>query len=144
MSAARTLACVRQLPDRREEFALSGVDPSIRGEHVRAARAAESEQRDRVVLADEVLQHPAPLLGTLRVTGEVARQHECAADIGERLQARRLSGRRRRHRLVEPREAVVHAADGDLGEAELGECPQFEIRVTRGLRDCEGLLGEVR
>ena len=34
--------------------------------------------------------------------------------------------------------------DGDLGEAELGECPQFQIRVTRGLRDCEGLLGEAR
>src|SRR5262245_11228430 len=115
VTAPRTLSSVCQLPDRRKELAFGSVDATVRGEDIRATRPAEGEERDLVVLAHEVLQHRAPLLRALGVTCEVAREHECAADIREGLQARRLSGRRRRHCLVEPGEAVVHPPGRDLG-----------------------------
>src|SRR5262245_44052156 len=91
MTAPRALPSLRQLPDRRNEFALGSVDATVRGEDIRTTCAAESEERDWVVLAHEVLQHRAPLLRALGVTCEIAREHERAADIRERLQARRLS-----------------------------------------------------
>ena len=108
-AAAGTLARLGELADRRDELLLGGVDPAVRGEDVGAARAAESEQRDVVVSPHELLKNLAPLLGPLRIARALTREHQSAADVGERLEPRRLPTCRRSHGLVEPREPVVHA-----------------------------------
>ena len=144
MSAPRTLARIRQLADRRKQFALRSVDPAVRREDIRATCPTEREERDRVVLAHEILQHRTPLLRTLGVTRKVAREHQRAANIRERLKTRRLSRRCRRHRLIKARESVVHAAHRHLGQAKLGECPQLKIGVACDRRDRERHLREPR
>jgi hypothetical protein len=57
--------------------------------------------------------------------------------IREGLEVGRLAARRRSHRLVETSETPVHVAERHLGEPQLRERPQLEIRVVRGKRDVE-------
>ena len=117
--AARSLAGVGQFTDGREELLLGGVYPPIRGKDVGAARAAEREQRDVVVSPYELLENLAPLLRPIGVTSPLAREHQCAAHVGECLEARRLAARGGRHRLVEMSEALVDRPERDLGKSEL-------------------------
>ena len=135
--AARSLARLGQLPDGRDELRLGGVDATVRREDVGAARATEREQRDVVVLPHELVENLAPLLRPLGVASPLAREHQRAADVGERLEARRLAARRGGHRLVEMSEALVDLPERDLGEAELRQRAKLEVRVAGCERDLE-------
>ena len=135
--AARALPHCSQLAHSLLELRFRGVDPAVGGVHVRAACSAEREQRHVVIRADELLEHCAPLLGALAVAGTLAGEHQRAADVREGLEVGRLAARRSSHRLVESRETALDAAQRDLGEPELGECPQLEIRIVRSERDAE-------
>ena len=84
--AARSLAGLGQLPYRRDELRLGGVDSTVGGEDVGAARAAEREQGHVVVLPHELVEDLAPLLRPLGVARPLAREHQRAADVGERLE----------------------------------------------------------
>jgi hypothetical protein len=72
-----------------------------------------------VVCTDEVVEDGTPLLRTLTVSGALAREHQRAADIRERLERCGLAACRRRHGLVEPSEAAIGLSQRHLGEAEL-------------------------
>ena len=96
-----------------------------------AAGAAEREQRLVVVRSRERLEHLRPLGRPLRVTGKLARDKQRAADVGERLERRLLPTRDRRHRLVETEQPFVDVAARDLGEPQLRERMQLEVRVAR-------------
>jgi hypothetical protein len=128
--AARALARLHQLAKGGEQLLLGSVDPAVRRRDVCAAGAAEREQRHVVVLAREALEHPRPLPRPLVITRQLTRLHQRAADIGERLQRCRLTTRRRRHRLIQVRQPLVHPPARDLGQAKLRQRPQLEIRIT--------------
>ena len=119
-----------ELAHRQLELGLGGVDASVRRVHVGAARPAEPQQRHVVVRSDEVVENRAPLLRTLAVAGSLAREHQRAADVRERLEGGRLATRHRRHGLVEPARPRSGLAHRHLGEAELRERSEFEIGVA--------------
>ena len=126
-----------ELADRRDELLLGGVDPAVRGEDIGAARAAEREERDVVVSSHELLENLAPLLWPLGVARPLTREHQGAADVGERLETCGLTTCRRSHGLVEMRKPPVDSSECDLGEPELGERAQLEVGVARPQRDIE-------
>ena len=134
MKAARPLPGVGQLAQRGLELLLGLVDPPARGVDARAARAAEREQGHVVVGARERLEHVGPLDGPLGVARQLARLQQRAADVGERLQRRRLAARHGGHRLVEVRQAFLDAAARDLREPELRERARLEVGVPRRRR----------
>ncbi len=129
MYTARLLTGFGQFANRRDELLLGGIDPPVCGEDVGATGAAKREQRDVVVSPHELLQDAAPLLRPLGIPRALAREHQRAADVGERLETRRLAARRGCHRLVEMLEALVDLPERDLGESELGERAKLEIGV---------------
>ena len=90
-----------------------------------------------VVRSHEVVEDRAPLLQTLGVPGPLAREHQRAADVRERLEGRRLAARCRCHRLVEPGEAPVDLSLRHLGEPELRQRSQLEVGIGGGERDVE-------
>jgi hypothetical protein len=51
-------------------------------------------------------------------------------EIRERLERRGFTAHRCRHRLVEATQAPVHASESDLSQAQLRECPQFEVGIA--------------
>ena len=96
----RSLTGSRQLLDRRDEFLLRGVDTTVGGEDVRAARPAEREEDRGVVLPDEVFENSTPLLRTFQIARPLAREHHRATDVCESLKACRLTTCGRGHRLI--------------------------------------------
>jgi hypothetical protein len=66
------------------------------------------------LLARKRLEHLTPQLRPLDIAGKLTRQHQRATHVRERLQRRRLAPRRRRHRLIQPRETTIHIALRDL------------------------------
>jgi hypothetical protein len=142
MDAARTLSGVGKLTNRRDELLFGRVDTTIRGKDVGTAGSAEGEQRDGVVLANEALEHGTPLLRPLGIVRELAREHQRAADVGERLQACGFACCGRSHRFVKTREALFDVAARDFCEPELCERAQLEVDVSRRLRHVERAAGE--
>lgn len=102
--AARALPRGCQLTNRLLELGLRCVDPAVGGEHIRATRPTEGEQRHVVVRAHELVQHRAPLLRALAVASTLAGEHERAANVREGLEVGGLAARSGSHRLVEPSE----------------------------------------
>jgi hypothetical protein len=103
------------------------------GEDICTTRPAERKKDDVVVLPDEVLKNCAPLLRAFHVTCSLAREHQRAADVSERLQAGGFAARGRGHRLVELCEALVDFSRTYARESQLGERTKLQV----GIAGCE-------
>ena len=116
MHAARPLAGVCQVSKRRLQLLLGLVHAAARDMNTRATSSAERKKRLMVVGSGKRLEHIRPLRRPVGIAGELARGQEAAADIGECLDRRLLATRDGRHRLVEPKQPLVHVAARDLRE----------------------------
>ena len=134
---ARPRTGVLRHVQRRLELRFGLRPMTRRHQHASIVGAATGVQERAAVGAHEVVGDAAPLVGTVEVTGEVARREHAARCEDDRVAPAALAAERPGHRFVEQRQTVVDPPFDDEREAQVAERDQLEIDVTGRLREFE-------
>ena len=117
-------------PHAGAELTLGVEPPPGRGQHAAVVDAALGIEERTAVALDELIGDLTPLRRPLGIVGQLARVEHVAARVHDGVQVGGFTTQRRRHRLIEQREATSGIALADPDQAELRRGVELEVDVA--------------